>query len=248
MSGKELSWRELRRATPARIGLGRSGAGLPTAAHLDFLLAHARARDAVHAPFDPARIAAELRVTGLEPLLLRSMAGDRAAYLRRPDLGRRLDEQSRTLLAARPPEPINLIFVVADGLSAAAAHAHAAPLIGMTLARLHGSGLRGGPVAIVAGGRIAIGDEIGGLLGADLVCVLIGERPGLSAADSLGAYITWQPAPGTVDAARNCRLPGDIRAERLIEIFANASRHRMTGVALAGRLAAEPEVMAPRDC
>jgi ethanolamine ammonia-lyase small subunit len=265
MSEGEISWLALRRATPARIGLGRSGAGLPTAAHLDFLLAHARARDAVHAPFDPARIAAELRDIGLEPLLLRSTAGDRAAYLRRPDLGRRLDEQSRTLLAARPPD---LVFVVADGLSAAAARAHAAPLIGMTLARLQGAGLRGGPVVIVAGGRVAIGDEIGGLLGADLVCVLIGERPGLSAADSLGAYITWQPAPGTVDAARNCvsnirpaGLPIASAAERLIEIFANASRqckppmqaanasrHRMTGVALAGRLAAEPEVIAPRDC
>ena len=247
MSDGELSWPALRRATPARIGLGRSGAGLPTAAHLDFQLAHARARDAVHAPFDPARIAAELRNIGLDPLILRSAAGDRATYLRRPDLGRRLDPKSRALLAARPPEPIDIVFVVADGLSATAVHAHAAALVGATIPQLAGAQLRIGPVAIVAGGRVAIGDEIGGLLGADLVCVLIGERPGLSAADSLGAYITWQPAPGTVDAARNCvsnirpaGLPIALAAERLIEIFAAARHHRMTGVALAGRVAAEP--------
>jgi ethanolamine ammonia-lyase small subunit len=246
MSGGKFSWPALRRATPARIGLGRSGAGLPTEAHLDFLLAHARARDAVHAAFDPARLAAELSDLGLEPLLLRSMAGDRATYLRRPDLGRRLDEMSRALLAARPPEPIDIAFIVADGLSANAVHAHAAALVGAISARLMGTGLSLGPVAIVEGGRVAIGDEIGGLLGADLICVLIGERPGLSAADSLGAYITWQPAPGTVDAARSCvsnirpaGLPIASAAERLIEIFAAARHHRMTGIALAGRLAAE---------
>ena len=257
MSAGEFSWPELSRlalsrVTPARIGLGRSGAGLPTAAHLDFLLAHARARDAVHAAFDPARIADALRTTGLEPLLLRSAAGDRAKYLRRPDLGRRLDPASRALVAARLPQPSDIVFVIADGLSASAVHAHAAALIGAMLARLLCLSLRVGPVAVVAGGRVAIGDEIGGLLGADLVCVLIGERPGLSAADSLGAYITWQPAPGTVDAARHCvsnirpaGLPIASAAERLIEIFAAARRHRMTGVALAGRLAAEPACAVP---
>src|SRR3954449_1772133 len=105
MSGDESSWPALRLMTPARIGIGRSGAGLPTAAHLDFLLAHARARDAVHAPFGPARLATELRGLGLDPLALRSAAPARATYLRRPDLGRRLDPESRALLAARPPEP-----------------------------------------------------------------------------------------------------------------------------------------------
>ena len=247
-----LPWSALRRATPARIGLGRSGAGLPTGAHLDFQLAHARARDAVHAPFDPAPIAAELRRLGLEPRLLHSAAGDRATYLRRPDLGRRLDPRSRALLAARPPEPIDLVFVIADGLSATAVQTHAAPLLGATLARLADARLRLGPVAVVTGGRVAIGDEIGGLLGADLVCVLIGERPGLSAADSLGAYITWQPAPGTVDAARHCvsnirpaGLPIASAAARLTGIFAAARRHRMTGIALAARLAVEPAGAVP---
>jgi ethanolamine ammonia-lyase small subunit len=241
-----LSWSALRRATPARIGLGRSGAGLPTAAHLDFQLAHAQARDAVHAVFEPARIAADIEALRREAVLLRSAAGDRLTYLRRPDLGRRLAVQSHEILAVRPPAAIDIAFVIADGLSATAVHAHAAALLRATIARL-GPALRIGPIAIVEGGRVAIGDEIGGLLGADMAVVLIGERPGLSAADSLGVYVTWHPAPGTVDAARNCLsnirpqgLPIDVAAERLIALLIEVRRHRMTGVALGKRLAIEP--------
>ena len=240
-----LSWPALRRATPARIGLGRAGPALPTSAHLDFQLAHALARDAVHAGFDPAAVAATVERSGLEPLVLRSAAGDRATYLRRPDLGRRLDAGSRECLAARRPSPIDIVFVIADGLSATAVHAHAAALLQASVARLDGA-FRIGPVAIVTGGRVAIGDEIGGILGADLAAVLIGERPGLSAADSLGVYLTWQPAPGTVDAARHCLsnirplgLPIPEAAERLAALIGAARRHRMTGVALSGRLASE---------
>src|SRR5881394_3710201 len=122
--GRALSWPELRRATPARVGLGRTGTALPTKAHLDFQLAHARARDAVYAAFDAEAIAAQVRECGLEPVLLRSTAGDRATYLRRPDLGRRLDAESRERLAARPPAPIDLLFVIANGLSATAVNAH----------------------------------------------------------------------------------------------------------------------------
>jgi len=251
-----LSWPALRRATPARIGLGRSGAGLPTAAHLDFQLAHARARDAVHAVFEPSRIAADIKALGREAVLLRSAAGDRLTYLRRPDLGRRLAAESRERLAARPPGPpgpIDIVLVIADGLSAAAVHAHAAALLRATLARL-GPALRIGPIAIVEGGRVAIGDEIGGLLGADMAVVLIGERPGLSAADSLGVYVTWQPAPGTADAARNCLsnirpqgLPIDEAAERLVALLGQARRHRLTGVALGKRLATGPSRLLPEQ-
>ena len=237
-----LSWPALRRATPARIGLGRTGAALPTAAHLDFQLAHALARDAVQAAFDPASIAAAVERFGLEPLVLHSAVGDRATYLRRPDLGRRLDADSRERLAARPPSPIDIVFVIADGLSATAVHAHAGLLVQATVTRLGGA-LRIGPVVIVTGGRVAIGDEIGGILGADFAAVLIGERPGLSAADSLSVYLTWQPAPGTVDAARHCLsnirplgLPVPQAAERLVGLIAAARRHRMTGVALSDRL------------
>jgi ethanolamine ammonia-lyase small subunit len=248
-----LSWSALRRATPARIGLGRSGAGLPTAAHLDFQLAHAQARDAVHAVFEPARIAADIEALRREAVLLRSAAGDRLTYLRRPDLGRRLAAQSHEILAARPPAAIDIVFVIADGLSATAVHAHAAALLRATLARL-GPAPRIGPIAIVEGGRVAIGDEIGGLLGADMAVVLIGERPGLSAADSLGVYATWQPAPGTVDAARNCLsnirpqgLPIDEAAERLALLLTEARRHRMTGIALGKRLAVGPSRLVPEQ-
>jgi ethanolamine ammonia-lyase small subunit len=242
---RALSWLTLRQATPARIGLGRSGAGLPTTAHLDFQLAHARARDAVYAPLDAETIADEVRECGFEPIMLRSAAADRATYLRRPDLGRRLDAASRERLMARPAAPIDVSFVIADGLSAAAVHAHAGALLAATFDRLHPT-WRIGPVAIVEGGRVAIGDEIGGILGAAIVAVLIGERPGLSAADSLGVYITWQAAPGTVDAARNCLsnihaagLPVASAAERLAALLHAAWRYRMTGVALGQRLAAE---------
>jgi ethanolamine ammonia-lyase small subunit len=250
-AGRLVSWAALRQATPARIGLGRSGAGLPTAVHLDFQLAHARARDAVHAVFEPGRIAAEIAADGRETVLLCSAAGDRPTYLRRPDLGRRLAAESRECLAARPPSPIDIVFVIADGLSATAVHAHAAALLRATLARLDPT-LRIGPVAIVEGGRVAIGDEIGGILGADLASVLIGERPGLSAADSLGVYVTWQPAPGTLDAARNCLsnirplgLPIEQAAERLAALLTQARRHRMTGVALGRRLATEASRLVP---
>jgi ethanolamine ammonia-lyase small subunit len=246
MSGnRTLSWPALRRATPARIGLGRSGTGLTTAAHLDFQLAHARARDAVHAAFDAESIAAQVRNCGREPIVLHSAAGERATYLRRPDLGRCLDTESRERLIARPASPIDIAFVIADGLSATAVHAHAGALLAATLDRLDPA-LRIGPIAIVEGGRVAIGDEIGGILGAALAAVLIGERPGLSAADSLGVYITWQPAPGTVDAARHCLsnihaagLPIASAAERLAALLQAARRYRMTGVTLGQRLAAE---------
>jgi len=267
----EGSWLTLRRTTPARIGLGRSGTALTTAAQLDFQLAHARARDAVHAALDAEWIAGELEEMGLEALRLRSAAADRATYLRRPDLGRRLDAESRQILLRHSGEGRNpvsrragsgdlgpglsrddevtastthisdIALVIADGLSATAVNAHAVPLIKAVLAGL--STPLVGPVAVVEGGRVAIGDEIGGLIGADLVAVLIGERPGLSAADSLGVYVTWQPAPGTVDAARNCLsnirpegMPIPEAAEALLELMANARQHRMTGVALSQRL------------
>jgi ethanolamine ammonia-lyase small subunit len=253
-AGQPVSWAALREATPARIGLGRSGAGLTTAAHLDFQLAHAQARDAVHALFEPGRVAAEIEAEGRHTVVLRSAAGDRPTYLRRPDLGRRLAAESRECLAARPPNPSSppdIVFVIADGLSATAVHAHAAALLRATLARLDPA-LVIGPVAIVEGGRVAIGDEIGGLLGADLAVVLVGERPGLSVADSLGAYVTWQPAPGTLDAARNCLsnirplgLPIEEAAERLVALLTQARRHRMTGVMLGKRLATESSRLVP---
>jgi ethanolamine ammonia-lyase small subunit len=212
---------------------------LPTAAQLDFQWAHALARDAVYAALDVDGIAAGL--AGLDPIRLSSLAADRATYLRRPDLGRRLDPASRQILLERaaPLGDESVVFVIADGLSATAVNRHAVPLL-----RALAPGP--GPAAIVSGGRVAIGDEIGGLLGADLVAMLIGERPGLSAADSLGIHVTWQPAPGAVDSARNCLsnirpggMPVAEAAAALAALFEAARRYRMTGVGLSQRLAIE---------
>lgn len=225
--------------TPARIGLGRVGASLPTAGHLAFQLAHARARDAVHAGLDTQGITRALAEAGLPSLRLRSMAPDRDTYLRRPDLGRRLDP---ALAESLSPGAYDLAAVLADGLSATAVNRHAVPVLRAILAAL--GPVRLAPVAVVEGGRVALGDEVGAGLGAACVVVLIGERPGLSAADSLGAYITWAPRPGRTDAERNC--VSNIRPEGLgIEeagatiaaVLRAARRHETTGVALSARAA-----------
>jgi ethanolamine ammonia-lyase small subunit len=216
-----------------------------------FQLAHGRAKDAVYAGIEAERIVAELGDLGCEALRLRSAAPDRPTYLRRPDLGRRLDGPSRQSLAERPHLAPEVAFVIADGLSATAVNAHAVALL-EAVSLSNAAMIRAAPVIVVDGGRVAIGDEIGGLLGADLVAVLIGERPGLSAADSLGIYITWQPAPGTPDAARNCLsnirpqgLPIAEAARALLRLFAGARHHRMTGVELSRRMAAEHREIGP---
>jgi ethanolamine ammonia-lyase small subunit len=242
----------LRDKTPARIGLGRTGAALPTAAHLDFQRAHAQARDAVYARLDVDRILAGLGEIGLTAIPLHSAAADRPTYLRRPDLGRRLDAASRQRLQEQPSAPAELLFVIADGLSANAVNIQAVALVNAVLAGLGAEAPQLGPVIVIEGGRVAIGDEVGGLLGADLVVVLIGERPGLSAPASLGIYVTWQPAPGTVDAARNCLsnihprgLSVPDAAASLLALIASARRYRMTGIGLSQRLAQTPGKPSP---
>jgi len=196
---------DLRSLTPARVALGRSGASVPTRALLDFTLDHARARDAVHAAFDASRLAGDLRALGLIVTEARSQAVDRRDYLRRPDLGRRLDAGSAETLARCASEPCQLALVIGDGLSAAAVHAHAAALVTRLLPLLaEGDAVALGHVVVASGARVALGDEIGAILGARMVVTLIGERPGLSAPDSLGAYLTFAPKPGRTDAERNC--------------------------------------------
>lgn len=231
-------WQALRRFTAARIALGRAGTSLPTDAHLEFQLAHARARDAVHLPFDAAAVAAAIEALGLATLSLHSAAGDRHTYLQRPDLGRRLDAASRTQLQALQAG-CDLAFVVADGLSALAVHQHAAALIAATCTRLAPQGWRLAPVVLVHHGRVAIGDEIGELLGAGLVAVLLGERPGLSSPDSLGVYLTGSPRVGLTDASRNCisniRPAGlgiEAAADKLVYLLTQARARGLTGVGL----------------
>jgi ethanolamine ammonia-lyase small subunit len=205
-------WALLRRFTPARIALGRAGESLPTAALLEFGLAHAQARDAVHRSLDVPAVLGQLAAAGFGTLTVASAAVDRAHYLHRPDAGRRLDENSHTRLcghsAANPPD---LAIVIADGLSACAAMRHAVPLLQALRPRLET--LQIAPVVVAQQARVALGDEVGELLGAAQVVVLIGERPGLSSPDSLGAYLTHAPRVGRTDAERNC--VSNIRPEGL---------------------------------
>jgi ethanolamine ammonia-lyase small subunit len=233
-------WHALRAHTPARIALGRAGSSLPTRAHLDFQLAHARARDAVHDALDVPALVAALGAMGLDAVAVRSAAPDRTVYLQRPDLGRRLDPDARDrLVALRPDLPPDAAIVVADGLSARAAHSHAAPVLAALVPKLVNEGWRLAPVVVAEQARVALGDEIGAALGARLVVVLLGERPGLTAPDSLGAYLTWDPRPGRTDAERNC--VSNIRPEGLLPVLAadtlgylmlEAARRRLSGVAL----------------
>ena len=195
---------DLRGLTPARVALGRSGAGLPTDALLAFTLDHARARDAVHARFDMQGLLAGLRELGLSPLELSSQAQTRGDYLRRPDLGRMLDPQSQRLLTDHRREGCDVAIVIGDGLSPAAVNAHAVALVRNLMPRLAGEGISVGHIAIATGARVALGDQIGEILAARMMVMLIGERPGLSAPDSLGVYLTFAPKVGCTDADRNC--------------------------------------------
>ena len=235
-------WRELRRFTKARIGLGRTGDSLPTTALLEFQSDHAEARDAVHTPLDSESLAAQLALQGDGGLRLHSAAADRTIYLKRPDLGRTLSAEScRTLTqyAAQNPTNYDVVFVVADGLSARAVHEQAAALLELTLAALRVLGWRVAPLVIVEQGRVAIGDEIGAILGAEQVAVLIGERPGLSVAASLGVYLTYAPRVGRTDAERNCisnihpaGLVAAAAHEALLFFLVEARRRQLTGVEL----------------
>jgi ethanolamine ammonia-lyase small subunit len=222
----------LQTLTPARVDLGRAGQALPTRPMLDFQLACARARDAIQT---------ELQSEGLREALsdrpvieVHSRAPDRATYLRRPDLGRRLAASDAAKLAAGG----EVVFVVADGLSAAAIHGHAASLLQALFDRLGDWTIA--PIILAQHGRVALGDDIGAAMDADIVVMLIGERPGLSAPDSLGVYLTWAPRPGRRDSERNCisniRPPHGLgyaeAADRIVRLMQEARKRRLTGIAL----------------
>ena len=235
-------WQALRRFTAARIALGHTGVSQPTGAQLDFQLAHARARDAVHQALDSASLAQALEAAwpgSAPPLLLHSAAENRNVYLQRPDLGRRLDAPSRALLLARGDCAFDLSIVIADGLSALAVTQHAAPLLRALSTLLAPEAWTLAPRAIVEQGRVAIGDEVGELLGAKIVVILIGERPGLSSPDSMGLYITWAPRVGLTDERRNCisnvrpaGLGYEEAAHKLHYLLTEARRRQLTGIGL----------------
>ncbi|MFF0454659.1 ethanolamine ammonia-lyase subunit EutC [Nocardia africana] len=199
----ELFWRELRRATQARIGLGRAGDALPTARVLEFRAAHSVARDAVHTSVDVDALCERVTAVGIgTPIRVRSRARDRAEYLRRPDLGRE-PEDSPMMRNALSPSAFDIGFVLTDGLSPRALATHGPDLLAALVDELAPHYALAPPV-IATQARVAIGDHVGAALGARTVLVLIGERPGLSVPDSLGIYLTHQPRPGRTDAERNC--------------------------------------------
>jgi ethanolamine ammonia-lyase small subunit len=237
MSEPRDPWHALAALTPARIALGRTGAALPTARHLELQLAHARARDAVWHPLDADALTDALRADGHEVLRVRSAADDRRTYLERPDLGRRLAPGADATLGARAGE-WDLALVVGDGLAPLAAERHAPALLRALRARLDPS-WRVAPLVLVEQARVAIGDPIGAALGARLVAVLLGERPGMSAPDSLGVYLTWEPRVGRTDAERNCvsnvrpeGLAYEAAAATVAWLLHAARRRALTGVAL----------------
>lgn len=224
-------WTDLRRYTQARVALGRAGNAVPTVAHLAFQADHAAARDAVHAALDVEVLRRDL---GIDAPHVRSAAPDRTTYLLRPDLGRMLQPDCRL-----DPIPGCIAIVICDGLSAIAAQRHAPALIAAMRQTTPIAIGQGWPVVIATQARVALGDDIGALLQAEVVVVLIGERPGLSAADSLGAYLTWQPRRGRTDAERNCvsniRPDGLAIADAALKLnwlIGQICRVRLSGVAL----------------
>jgi ethanolamine ammonia-lyase small subunit len=234
-------WDKLRQYTPARIALGRAGTSLPTKPHLEFQLAHARARNAVHHELDVPALETRLKNLGHEPFALHSAADNRPMYLQRPDKGRRLDDASREALAqmARPDGGYDVVFVIGDGLSSFAIEENAAPFLNVMLPPLRDQKYRVAPLVIVREARVAVGDEVGELLGASMVVVLIGDRPGLSSPDSMGIYMTLKPRVGLTDEARNCisnvrreGLSYDLAAHKLLYLMTEARRRGLSGVQL----------------
>ncbi|MGY5958242.1 ethanolamine ammonia-lyase subunit EutC [Kosakonia sp. BK9b] len=233
------AWTLLREFTDARIALGRCGASLPTQEVLNFGLAHAQARDAIHQPFDSETLARQLHTLGLKTLEAHSAAADRHTYLNRPDLGRVLSEESRKALVASRTAPHDLLLVIGDGLSSHAVHRQSTGLISALLPYLHTLGISPGPIVLAHQSRVALGDDIGETLGSKAVAILIGERPGLSSPDSLGVYLTWQPTRKRIESERNCisnirpeGLNYEAAAFKLAWLLEQAFLRRLTGVQL----------------
>ncbi|MFV8818378.1 ethanolamine ammonia-lyase subunit EutC [Haliea sp. E17] len=232
-------WDGLRRYTAARLAGGRAGNAQTTEAQLRFQLDHARARDAVLHPLDTGRLAQDLQDSGLPVFTVQSAADNRALYLQRPDLGRRLRDTDHEVLATHKGTA-EIAVAVVDGLSSIAVERHAAALLQRLLPQLREAGYSLAPLTLANQGRVALGDDIGEALGARLVLVLIGERPGLSSPDSLGIYLTYAPCPGRLDSERNCisniRPPEGLDYQRAADtclyLCRNALRRQLSGVRL----------------
>ena len=232
-------WTLLRDYTDARIALGRSGASLPTREVLNFGLAHAQARDAIHQPFASDTLAGELAELNLPTLTVHSAAADRHVYLNRPDLGRQLGNESRETLRDYTPRGQDLLLVIGDGLSSHAVHRQSVALLRALLPYIETLGLSLAPIVLAHQSRVALGDDIGEMLGCKAVAILIGERPGLSSPDSLGVYLTWKPERKRLESERNCisnirpeGLSHEAAAFKLAWLLEQAFLRRLTGVRL----------------
>ncbi|TDB63982.1 ethanolamine ammonia-lyase subunit EutC [Arundinibacter roseus] len=232
-------WEYLRQFTPARLALGRSGHSIPTRQLLEFNLDHARARDAVYSIFDQEWIKYQVSTLGLSALFLQSQARDRREFLLRPDLGRRLNEPSRQHLKEQVMPPNELSIVVADGLSASAVNAHAPQIIGLLVPQMKALGWQMAPVGVVSQARVAVADEIGFYQQSEMVLILIGERPGLTSPDSMGAYLTYRPKPGLTDESRNCisnirpdGLSYERATEKIVYLLTEMKKNQLSGVGL----------------
>ncbi len=236
------NWSELKQYTAARISLGRAGAGLPTDAYLQFKLSHALAKDAVWLPFDKYKLADEFEAKGLPTLFVESLAGSKEEYLTRPDLGRKLGVTSAMRLEQANLPAADVLLVVADGLSSVAMHNHALPFVEHFLPYMQTLGKTVYPIVIAERSRVALADEVARLLKASVVVILIGERPGLSSPDSMGAYLSWKPSVGCPDSERNCvsnirpeGLTYDKAAFKLAWLIEQAFDMQRTGIALKDR-------------
>lgn len=236
-------WQALRRLTSARVALGRAGSSLPTQAQLEFQLAHAAARDAVHQQLDLGALAEQIRALKLPLLQLHSAASDRQTYLQRPDLGRQLDAASAQQLEhytqQHPSQNYDLALVITDGLSALAVERHALPVVRLIQEQASSEGWSLAPLCLVQQGRVAIADDIGQRLRARMSVILLGERPGLSSPDSLGLYFTYAPQVGCTDAQRNCisnirheGLSYSLAVHRLFSLMREARHRQCSGVTL----------------
>jgi ethanolamine ammonia-lyase small subunit len=228
----------LKEFTAARIAIGRTGTSIPIKQSLEFKLAHAHARDAVYSLLDTDGLVNSLQVFNVPILHLHSQALTRHKYLKRPDLGRQLNDESIKLLKDYSTDA-DVAFIIVDGLSATAVNENISSLLQILLPMLIASNLKIAPICLVEQGRVAIGDHIGHLLNAKLTVLLIGERPGLSAADSMGAYFTYMPKPGLTDESRNCisnirpqGLKHKPAAEKIFYLINEALKRKLTGVGL----------------
>lgn len=231
-------WDYLKEYTSARVAIGRSGGSLPTAEWLNFKLSHARARDTVHLEFDPFHLASSIQAIGCETLVIKTRATDRSSYLQRPDLGRRLSEEAKSILA-RHSADIDLVIIASDGLSSMAVDRQIIPLFEDLLPKLRRQQWKLAPIIVAPFARVALEDEIGFLLNAKIALILLGERPGLGSPDSLGAYLVFGPKVGNTDAQRNCvsnirpqGLGFSEAADTLCYLIGQAQLRKLSGVLL----------------